>query len=193
MPGAGMGPTQVVGGVPGGPPIAYTGSGAIHVHIEGDGQIKHESANGWETVCSVPCTTTVDPEGNYRLGGGDYADSRPFKFPPSPSMLELVAKPVPAPSPGRSTLGWWLAPPGAGLMVLGSLYLGGMFGGVNTTNRVVGGSTLGVGAVLLVVGIYVLVDTPRSRLETVTGERIAKQPALQLPGHVTLTPSGLLF
>ena len=199
--GTGLG--SMFGGVlgAGGAPLAYSGPGAVRVHIEGDGQLFQESPNGWQQVCNVPCTTTVSPSVSYKLGGFMYRDSNTFMF-PAVAPLELVAKPVSGIDFGRSILGWTLVGLGGAAVVPGALFVAGTFDNPTTpgqgrskTDYIVGGTLIGGGAVLVGVGIWLIATPRRTTLETTDGQRIAKgaAPAVALPGGLFLTPSGVLF
>jgi hypothetical protein len=181
-----------------GAPLAYSGPDAVHVHIQGSGQLYQESAHGWQPVCNVPCTTTVDMRGSYKIGGFLVKDSSTFQFPRQVPSLELVAKPASPFNIGRSILGWSLIGFGLAPAIAGGIVLsGGAEGpsGSSTSSPILGGVLVGSGIILAGIGVYLLLTPPESTLETTNGERIARRPArsIPLPGNLALTPSGLVF
>ena len=187
----------------GGPPMTYTGPGAVHVHIVGSGQLYQESANGWATVCSLPCTTTVDPTGNYKIGGFLLRDSATFHFPSGTGSLDLVGSTASSLSLGRSVGGYTLVGLSVVPITLGALLLGGTF---NDSTGAASSSSSGTpiaatllfagGAILVGIGVYLLATPTGSTIETRSGDRIARgrqPPRLALPGRLFLTPEGLAF
>jgi hypothetical protein len=180
---------------PAGAPVAYTGPGAVPVHILGSGQLFQETANGWQVVCSVPCTTTVSPVLSYKLGGGLlYKDSRTFRF-PTGAPLELVAKPASQLDFGNSFLGWTLIGLAPVPITFGALLAGGAFDGANgpsSTSTILGGIGVGAGVIMIGVGIYVLLNPSGTTLETASGQRIADAPRSPASG-ARWTPTGIVF
>jgi hypothetical protein len=176
-------------GTPGAPPVAYSGPDAVPVHItkanNGEGRLFMESGSGWEPVCTMPCSTTVDPKIDYRLH-----DSDPFRF-PSGHPLDLVAD-----SGGRPlfrALGWTSIGLALAAVPIGILAATGAFSNDATphtsleqqqqsSNMVVGMTILGVSAALLTAGVILCAIHPSSSLATTSGQRIVK-----------LTTRGLAF
>ena len=191
-------PQLVVGGVIAGIPLGYHGPDEVHVHItnadnEG-GRLLHESASGWETVCALPCTTTIDPKGSYKIPHSD-----PFQFPTGAKSLDLIADL----GSRRTHVGW-----GVGLIVTGVvagstfiplLFAGvmdgsaGSDGGVSAASTTAGWIVVGVASAMIVAGTVLLALPTTSTLTTTDGKRVAKQPSIPLVGGVTLTPSGFAF
>jgi len=177
------------------PPVEYRGSNAVHVHIEGDGTLFQESTNGWQPVCQVPCTTLVNPTGNYKLGGFMEKDSALFQF-PSGKPLELIAHTESSLDIQRSVWGWMILGLAPVPVVSGALIFAGTFesnGQPTAVDHIGGGALMAAGAALLVFGIYTLVDAPNTTLTTTDGRRIARMPSLRLSGELSLTPTGVVF
>jgi hypothetical protein len=191
--------TGLTGALPG-VPLAYQGPDAVSIHLTNadtssvKGTLYHESASGWEVVCQMPCTTTVDPKGNYKLHNTD-----PFQFPRSSGPLDLVADI----GSRRRNAGWAWALIGLGIAGVST----GPFLLVNwdpTTEegkpkpldpglKTAGWTIIGASAAFTIAGIILLTVGPSTTLTTTSGVRIAKDPVLRLPGHLALTPSGLAF
>ncbi len=178
-------------------PLAYSGSDAVLVHILGSGQLYAESNNGWQPVCAVPCTTTVDPRLSYKLGGLLLRDSSTFQFPAGPRRLELVAKPASSLDLGNSILAWMLIGLSPAAIAPGALFAGGTFddgGKPSTTDRVIGGALIAGGVVMISVGVYLLLSPSSTTLETADGQRIASSPeGRPRTGGLHFTPSGFVF
>ena len=176
-------------------PVEYQGSDGVHVHIQGNGMLYQESANGWQPVCMIPCTTRVSPRGSYKLGGFLDKESQPFQFPRAPS-LELMAHTASSLDFGNAILGWTFVGLAPAPVVLGGLYFGGTFGSGSaptTTDRVLGGVMMGGGVALLALGIYLLVDGPKTTLTMPDGTRVARDPSPRMPAALRLTTTGLTF
>ena len=194
---------QLQVGLPGGPPVRYTGPDAVQVHItksnNGQGTLFVESASGWQRVCETPCSTTVDPKIDYKLRNSD-----PFRFPAGPP-LDLVEN-----SGGRRTysaIGWTLISVSLIAWIPGLLFQVGAFDGGDSSartpaeqasqhgsNNVVAGVIYGVSGAMLVAGIVLASIHPSSSLTTVDGlRRIAKRGGIPITDGLTLTPTGLAF
>jgi hypothetical protein len=183
-----------------GVPIEYHGPDEVRIHLTNAdpsstrGTLYHESASGWEAVCQLPCSTTVDPKGNYKLHNTD-----PFQFPRGDGTLDLVADI----GSHRTNAGWAWALIGVGIAGVST----GPFLLVNwdpTTPdgkskpldpglKTAGWSIIGASAALIIGGIVLLAVGPSTTLKTTSGVRIAREPSIPLPGHLALTPSGLVF
>jgi hypothetical protein len=183
-------PPPLVPGVP----LAYHGPDELQIHLTNvtneRGTLYHESASGWEEVCQMPCTTTVDPKTSYRIHNSDAV-----RFPSGPGSLDLVAD---IGSRQRNkVVGTWLLVIGAALVPLGALLtvgiIDGHIGAATTTDKVAGGTMLAACGGLVVAGIVLLAVGPTSTLTTTSGQRIAREPSLRLPGGLALTPSGVVF
>jgi hypothetical protein len=186
--------SAALAGTPGGPPITYNGPDAVQVHItksnNGEGSLFMESASGWQRVCTMPCSTTVDPKIDYRLHNSDA-----FRFPAGPP-LDLVAD-----SGGRRTfqaIGWTLVSVSLVSWIPGLLFQLNAFDGSNavtpaeqthsSSNGAIAGVFYGVSGALLVAGIIFVAIHPSASLTTADGaRRIVKRSG------VTLTPTGLSF
>jgi len=190
-------------GSPGAPPVRYDGPDAVQVHItkanNGEGSLLMESASGWERVCTMPCTTSVDPKIDYKL-----YDSDPFRFPAGPP-LDLVAN-----GSGRRTLqsvGWTLVTVSLLAWIPGLLFQVGVFDSGDSSARtpaeqahtqssdnVAAGLIYGAAGAMLVAGIVLLVVHPSPSLSTSDGlRRIVKRGGIPLGDDLTLTPTGLSF
>ncbi len=190
--------SQLQAGTPGGPPVAYNGPDAVQIHIvkanASEGTLLMESQSGWVPVCTMPCTTTVDPKIDYKLHNSD-----PFRFPAGPA-LDLTVD-----SGGHRVflgIGWTLIGVSAATIAVGSLVMANVFSGnpmpetpaeqkaqqqTQNGNIVAGATLLGAAAALLTVGIIFCAIHPSSTLTTSTGQRLVKR------GVPWLTPRGLVF
>jgi hypothetical protein len=64
---------------------------------------------------------------------------------------------------------------------------------VSPNVKTIGEVVIGTSAALLVAGIVILVAGPSTLLSTTSGQRIAKEPSVSLPGKLKLTASGIAF
>jgi hypothetical protein len=188
----------VAPGTPGGPPVAYTGPDAVQIHItksdDSEGKLYGETVSGWQPICIMPCSTTVDPKVDYKLH-----NSNAFRF-PAGATLNLVAD-----SSGRRVFraigGTMIGVAGVGI-IFGGLVLANVFTGdptpetpqeqkaqqqTHSSNAVAGGTVLGLSAAVLTAGIVFCAIHPSPTLTTSTGVRIVKNSG------PTLTPRGLVF
>jgi hypothetical protein len=177
-----------VAGTPGAPPVAYTGPDAVQIHITksnaGEGTLLMESQSGWVPVCTMPCSTTVDPKIDYKLHNSD-----PFRFPPG-QPLDLVVD-----SGGRRIFrgigGALIGVSGVGVL-LGTLAAANVFTGnpmpetpaetkvqqaTESSNLTTGLIIIGASVAVLTVGIIFCALHPSSTLTTSTGIRIVKGAA----------------
>jgi hypothetical protein len=177
-----------------GAPLEYHGPDELHVHIvnanteaEG-GTLYHESLSGWEVVCKMPCTTTVDPKTGYKLH-----NSNMFHFPSGPGQVDLVADI----GSGRRlrTGGVWAIVLGASVIPIGAVVYAGVFSenGATTADKAGGGAIIGIATALVIGGIVMIAVGPSSTLTTTSGQRLAREPSLPLSSKVALTPHGLVF
>jgi len=182
-------------------PLAYHGPDEVQIHLTNTnnqgGTLLRESPSGWEVVCQMPCTTTVDPKLSYKLHNSD-----PFRFPAGSGSLDLVADI----GSTRRNQGW-----GWGLILTGGtvgatmlpLILSGMFESgwptkdpspstqsANDTAAWVTGAVCGA---MIVTGIILLAVGPSTTLTTTSGQRVAKRPGIPLPGNMRFTGSGVEF
>lgn len=170
-----------------GVPLAYHGPDEVQIHLTNtnneSGTLYRESASGWEVVCQMPCTTTVDPKISYKLHNSD-----PFRFPSGARSLDLVADI----GSRRRNAGWAVGLLTTGIVVasLSPLPFVLLDGSTATT---AGWITVGVGAAMIIGGIVLLAVGPSTTLTTTSGQRIAKQPGIRLPGNITFTPAGFVF
>ena len=179
-------------------PVAYHGPDELLIHLTNanneSGTLYREGASGWEAICVLPCTTTVDPKITYKLHNSD-----PFRFPPGPRSLDLVAD-----YRGRrraAAIGWTmngLALAGAvvGLVLVGVSAAGpgpGQSASAVSSDTTAGWITVAISAALLVGGIVVLATSPSTTVTTTNGVPIARAPSIRLPGNLRLTPSGITF
>jgi hypothetical protein len=186
----------VIGGAIVGAPLTYHGPDEVAIHLTNasndGGTLYHESASGWQTVCLIPCTTTIDPKTNYMLH-----DSEPFRFPAGSGPLDLVAH-----SAGRRAMGSW----GGALILLGTTALvvaspilffvpvqSDGPGNSKPLDSIVGWTNVAVSGSMIVAGIILLAARPSTSLTTIDGHRIVEEPSIPLPGHLALTSSGLAF
>jgi len=176
---------QLEAGTPGAPPVAYNGPDAVQIHIvkanAGEGTLYMEGQSGWMPVCTMPCSTTVDPKIDYKLHSSD-----PFRFPAGPP-LDLVAD-----TGGRRVFravgGTMIGVASAG-GILGTLVAAGVFSSNPTaqtgpeqkaasqtqSNDLAAGFTIiGVSTAMLVVGIVFCALHPSPTLTTNTGQRLLK-------------------
>ncbi|HEY1958761.1 MAG TPA: hypothetical protein VGH28_24265 [Polyangiaceae bacterium] len=181
-------------GAPGGPPITYGGPDAVQIHVtkdnNGESSLFMESTSGWLRVCTMPCTTAVDPKIEYKLRNSDA-----FRFPAGPP-LDLVET-----GGGHrvlSAIGWTMittsliAAPFGLAINLGAFDAQG--GTPRTPQEMAAHQALAstdtnvaiafytVSAALLITGIVLTSLHPSSTLSTTSGRRI-----------VELTPRGLVF
>jgi hypothetical protein len=177
--------SQLEAGTPGGPPVTYGGPDAVQIHIvksnASEGRLFMESQSGWVPVCTMPCSTTVDPKIDYKLYNSD-----PFRFPAGPP-LDLVAD-----SGGRAVFraigGTMIGVASAGIIV-GALVAANVFGSTPTaqtpaeqkanqqtqSSDLAAGLTIaGVSALVLTVGIVFCAIHPSPSLTTSTGQRLVK-------------------
>ena len=180
-------------------PTVYAGPNAVSLHISGDGTLFREGASGWVPVCNVPCTTTVDPNGMYKIGGGEWKDSSPFHLPPGQTAVDLKSKGAAVYGMGSMMTGIMLLSFGPIPIVPGALLLSGAFDGPppesgpapsHTGEQIAGGLLIGAGVILTCIGVYYLVARPSTSVETTNGESLAKR---KTPGGIRLTPQGLVF
>jgi hypothetical protein len=181
-----------------GVPLAYHGPDELTIHLSNatneTGTLYHESASGWEVVCQMPCTTTVDPKGNYKIHNSDV-----FRFPSGPGSVDLVAD-IGSRQKNR-TLATWLIILGATVAPLGGILAAGIIddhlqSGPTVADKAGGGAILGASIGMIVAGVVLLAVGPTSTLTTTSGQRIAQQPSIRLPGlgaNVALTPTGFVF
>ncbi len=177
--------SQLVAGAPGGPPVTYNGPDAVAIHIvkanAGEGTLYMESQSGWVPVCTMPCSTQVDPKIDYKLHNSDT-----FRFPAGPP-LDLTAD-----SGGRHVfraLGGTMIGVASGGIILGSLIAAGVFGSNPTaqtpaeqkasqqtqnSNFGAGFTVVGISVAVLTVGIVFCAIHPSATLTTSTGQRLVK-------------------
>jgi hypothetical protein len=183
-----------------GVPLAYHGPDEVAIHLTNAdaastrGALYHESASGWEQVCQLPCTTTVDPKGSYKLHNTD-----PFQFPRSAGTLDMVADI----GSRRKNAGWAWALIGLGIAGVSTgpfllvnwdpMTADGKPKPLDPGLKTAGWSIIGGSAAAIIAGVVLLVAGPSTTLTTTTGTRIAREPSIPLPGHLALTPSGLAF
>lgn len=196
-------PNVVLGGVPipgtaGGPPLNYEGPDAVRIHVEkadaSEGHLFVETASGWAPVCTMPCSTAVDPKVDYKLYNSD-----PFRFPRS-GPLDLVVD-----NGARRafrTVGAIITPLSAVGIVFGILVAANVFdndGTANTAaekqavsnaqsaNLVSGLTLLGASIAVMTVGFVFLGIHPAPSMTTRAGDRIVKHTGPRL------TATGLVF
>jgi hypothetical protein len=182
-------------GTPGAPPVTYTGPDAVQIHVtkanDSEGTLLGETASGWQPICTMPCTTTVDPKVDYKL-----SNSAGFRFPQG-KPLDLIA------DTGHHrvfvAIGWTMI--GVSLVSwLPGLAIQLSNGSTARTpaemqqqqqqqsSSLAAALTFYIGSgVLFVAGIVVANIHPPSTLVTTDGQRIVKR------SPVTLTPTGLAF
>jgi hypothetical protein len=188
----------VTPGTPGAPPVAYTGPDAVQIHItkanDTEGTLYGETVSGWQPVCTMPCSTTVDPKVDYKLH-----NTGAFRF-PAGAPLDLIAD-----SGGHRVfraIGWTMIGLSLAGVVLGSLVAGNVFTGdpmpetpeeqkaqqqTHSSNVAEGLAIIGVSAAVLVTGIVFCAIHPSGTLTTSTGVRLVKHTG------PTLTPRGFVF
>jgi len=188
----------VTPGTPGAPPVAYTGPDAVQIHItkanDSEGTLYGETVSGWQPVCTMPCTTTVDPKVDYKLHNSDA-----FRF-PAGAPLDLIAD-----TGGHRAfraIGWTMIGLSIAGVALGSLVAGGIFTSnsmaetpdeqkaqqqTRNSNLVAGLTIVGVSAAVLTVGIIFCAIHPSASLTTSSGVRLVKHSG------PTLTLRGLAF
>ena len=180
-------------------PLVYRGPDAIQIHLTNanntSGTLYAESTSGWQTVCEMPCSTTVDPKVSYKLHNSD-----PFRFPAGARSLNLV---VDYSARRRSqVLGWLMFGLGGAAFVGGAAFFAvgatGPQPGTTTCSDCSGFQTGGeiamvAGGVLMATGLVIALSAPSTVIATTSGERIAKAPSIRLPGSLRLTPSGFVF
>jgi hypothetical protein len=188
-------------GARGGPPVTYNGADAVQLHItkanDGEGRLYMESQSGWVPVCTMPCTTTVDPKIDYRL-----RNSVAFRFPAGPA-LDVVED-----TGGRGAfraIGWTMIGLSVAGGVVGTLVATNVFSSSQTANTpeeqqasqssghvAAGAAILGVSAAVLITGIVFCALHPSPTLTTSKGVRLVERGE-PLDSAVALTPHGLLF
>ena len=203
-PAVGTTPTVIIPGVPLvdlSVPLVYHGPDAVQIHLTNvnneSGTLYREGSSGWDIVCQMPCSTTVDPKLTYKLH-----NSNPFHFPAGSQNLDLVADI----GSSRRNVGWGLALTITGATVAGvvlPLIFSGMFesgwpttppsASTESANNTAAWVTAGVCGAMVIGGIVLLAVGPSSTLTTTSGQRIAKSPGIPLPGNLRLTGSGLEF
>jgi hypothetical protein len=195
--------SQLQAGTPGAPPVTYNGPDAVQIHItkanNTEGTLLMESQSGWVPVCTMPCSTSVDPKIDYRLHNTDT-----FRFPAGPP-LDLVVD-----GGGRRVfrgIGWALIGLSLAATIVGSLVWADVFSGNPTavtgpemtaqkqtenSNMIAGITIVGVSAATLTVGIVFCALRPSATLTSSTGVRLVKQ-GIPLGHSTALTIHGLVF
>ncbi len=197
-------PNIVVSGVPipgtaGGPPVAYEGSDAVRIHVEkadaSEGRLFMETASGWAPVCTMPCSTSVDPKIDYKLYNSD-----PFRFPQNRGVLDLTVDN--SARRGFRTAGAVMAPVGGVGIVFGILYAANVFSSLGTPNtpaeqqavssaqsaNLAGGLViLGASVAVMTIGFVFLALHPSPTMTTRAGDRIVKRDGIKI------TPAGVVF
>jgi hypothetical protein len=193
----------VTPGTPGAPPVAYTGPDAVQIHItkanDSEGTLLGETPSGWQPVCTMPCTTTVDPKVDYKLHNTDA-----FRF-PAPGPLDLIAD-----TGGHrifSAIGWTLTGVGLAASIPALLIQLNLFSGGGTartsaemtaqssqrnSNTIDAIVIYSVAGAMLVAGIIIRGIHPPGTLTTSTGQRLVKL-GVPLTKKLTLTPTGIIF
>jgi hypothetical protein len=124
----------------------YAGEGLV---ADSNGRVYSEIVGS--AVCTPPCDKDVPP-GKYRIAGDGILPSDWFMLAASPSSVELRAKTA---SWGGHQAGWILSVASLGLVGTGALEFGlaasNPRGG--STDNIVGGICLGVGAAALAIGL----------------------------------------
>jgi hypothetical protein len=188
-------------GARGGPPVTYNGADAVQLHItkanDGEGRLYMESQSGWVPVCTMPCSTTVDPKIDYRL-----RNSSAFRFPAGP-VLDVVED-----TGGRGAfraIGWTRIGVSVAGGVVGTIVATHVFSSSQTAHTpeeqqasqssghvAAGAAILGVSAAVLITGIVFCALHPSPTLTTSKGVRLV-QRGMPLEKAVSLTTHGLLF
>jgi len=188
-------------GARGGPPVKYDGADAVQLHITkangGEGRLYMESQSGWVPVCTMPCSTTVDPKIDYKL-----RNSSAFRFPAGPA-LDVVED-----TGGRGAfraVGWTMIGVSVAGGVVGTLIATKVFSSSQPANTpqerqasqgsghvAAGAAILGVSAAALITGIVFCALHPSSTLTTSKGVRLVERGA-PLEKAWALTTHGLSF
>jgi hypothetical protein len=188
-------------GARGGPPVTYNGADAVQLHItkadDGEGRLYMESQSGWVPVCTMPCSTTVDPKIDYRL-----RNSSAFRFPAGPA-LDVVED-----TGGRGAflaIGWTMIGVSVAGGVVGTLVATNVFSSSHTADTpeerqasqsnghvAAGAAILGVSAAVLITGIVFCALHPSPTLTTRQGVRLVKRDT-PLEKAVSLTTHGFSF
>jgi hypothetical protein len=188
----------VTPGTPGAPPVAYTGPDAVQIHItkanDMEGKLYGETVSGWQPICIMPCSTTVDPKVDYKLH-----NSNAFRF-PAGATLNLLAD-TGGHRVFRAIGGTMIGVASVGIVV-GALFASNVINGgptpqtpqeqnaqqqTHSHNLVAGGTTIGLSAAMLTAGIIFCNIHPSATLTTSTGVRLVKNSG------PTLTPRGFVF
>jgi len=193
----------VTPGAPGAPPVAYTGPDAVQIHItkanDTEGTLLGETVSGWQPVCTMPCTTTVDPKVDYKLH-----NTGAFRF-PAGGPLDLIADT----GGGRTfrAIGWTMIGVSLVAWIPGLLFEVGAFSGGQTAetpaemqqkhqqdsaNTVTAIVFYSISAALLATGIIFTNIHPSGSLTTSSGQRLVKL-GVPLTKKLTLTPAGIVF
>jgi len=151
-------------------------------------QVRQHEGNGkvsWRTVCTGPCTTTVQHGELYRVDGKGVSTSSEFQFDSGSGPVHLKAE---VGSPGELA---------GGVVVLGVGVLGLYFGtallDVREANHGSAGLIVALGAAAVLGGFALLIDSGRTTLDFNASPSVSRVPRLNLGGGFALTPKGIEF
>lgn len=163
--------------------MGYAGGRSVYVHFE-----------SWENICVAPCSANVDPNGVYRVDAPGMTMSKNFHL-PAPSAAPLKLK-VQGGNFGMRLGGAYSLSFGITGLLTGAIFLP---IGLATEDKLstsklpqtfqtVGLVSLGVGAVLTALGVYLLVMSGTD-VKTESGQELAKRS----PSKIRLTSQGFAF
>lgn len=173
--------------------ITGQGSGTGYV----GGRAAYISFENWENICVAPCTANVDPHGTYRVDAPGMSLSKNFQLPPSsgdpqkPLRLKVFGG-----NAGVRLGGAYSFTFGLTGLIMGAVFLpvGLAMEDKTSTSKLpqtfqtFGIISLGVGAGLTALGIYLLVMSGTD-VRTESGQELAKKA----PSKLRLSYQGLTF
>ena len=166
--------------------MGYAGGRSVYVSFE-----------SWENICVAPCTANVDPNGLYRVDAPGMTTSRNFHLPvPSQAPSAPLKLNVHGGNAGVRLGGAYSLSFGMTGLLMGAIFLPiglAMDDKLATsklpqTFQTIGFVSLGAGAVLTALGIYLLVMSGTD-VKTESGQELAKRS----PSKIRLTPQGFAF
>ena len=163
--------------------VGYAGGRSVYVSFE-----------SWENVCAAPCSANVDPHSMYRVDAPGMTPSRNFHLPAAtqaPLKLKVEGGNAGMRIGGAYSLTFGLTGliMGATLLPIGlALEDKASTSTLPQTFQTVGLVSLGVGAALTALGIYLFVMSGTD-VKTESGQLLAKPN----PSKIRLTPQGFAF
>lgn len=163
--------------------VGYAGGRSVYVAFE-----------SWENICVAPCSANVDPNGTYRVDAPGMTPSKNFQL-PAPTQQPLKLK-IQGGSAAMRIGGAYSLTFGITGLLMGAIFLPIGFAAEDKlstsslpqTFQTIGLVSLGVGAGLTALGIY-LVAMSGTDVKTDAGRELAKRNGPKF----RLTPQGFAF